>query len=242
MKTRQMQNLPCNCYFPNFTPSFQPASPFEVFRTPIYIRRFTDGFYLNGIWQEGSQLSLSTILITGNVVNITLNGVALAPVTFTTNAANTMALIQAVIMAQPNIQNVDISTNLKVITIVPTVPNLASVTVFTITGGSSQPTATISNSPTIIPATASMQPTTGQEVKLVPEGRRDSETYKMFTSTQIYGVTTQNPDQITVLKAPFTGIIFEVIQIFDWQNNPNWNIVNHYSYIMMKLQPLPGEI
>ncbi len=215
------------------------TSPFEVFRTPIEIRRFTQGFYLNGQWQEGSQLTLSAVLVTGNVVNITINGVALTPTAFTTTAANTMALIAAKLLLQPNILKVDISADLKTLTIVPLQPNLSFVSVFTVTGGASQPTLAILNSPFIIPATASVQPTSGKEVALVPEGRRDSETYAMFTSTEILGVTTQNPDQVTVLKGPFTGLVFEVININDWQNNSNFNIVNHYKYIAMRLHPLP---
>ena len=216
-----------------------PLTPFEFFRTPIQIRRFTDGFYLNGIWQEGSQVVLSSVLITGNVVNITLNGVILAPITFTTSAAITMGLIQAALLAQPNIQQVDVSTDLLTLTIVPLQPNLSVVNSFTVTGGASQPTVTISNSPTIIPATATDQPL-GKDVKLVPEGRRDSAEFKFYTSTEIYGVTTQNPDQVTVLKAPFTGIVYEVINISDWQNNPNFNITNHYKFIALRLHPLPG--
>ena len=78
----------------------KPLSPFEVFRSPIQIRRFTQGFYLNGIWQEGSQVNLSTILITGNIVHITLNGISLSPITFTVNISTTMGLIKAALLAQ----------------------------------------------------------------------------------------------------------------------------------------------
>jgi hypothetical protein len=74
---------------------------------------------------------------------------------------------------------------------------------------------------------------------LIPEARRDSEHYSFYTSTQILGVTTQNPDQVTVLKAPFAGIIFEVVQIWDWQNNNTFLNVNHYKYVAMRLNPLP---
>src|SRR5579864_6793256 len=102
-------------------------APFEFFRTPIQIRRFTNGFYLNGIWQEGSQIVLSAVLITGNIVNITLNGVILSPIPFTTNLTVTMALIQAALLAQPNIEMVDISSDNLTITIVPTQPNLSVV-------------------------------------------------------------------------------------------------------------------
>lgn len=216
-----------------------PLTPFEFFRTPIQIRRFTDGFYLNGIWQEGSQVVLSSVLVSGNVVNITINGVILAPIPFFTSAAVTMGLIKAAIEAQPNIQQVDVSTDLLTLTIVSLQPNLSVVNSFTVTGGASQPTVTISNSPTIIAATASVQPL-GKDVKLVPEGRRDSAEFKFYTSTEIYGVTSQNPDQVTVLKAPFTGIVYEVINISDWQNNMNFNITNHYKFIALRLHPLPG--
>jgi hypothetical protein len=215
-------------------------SPFEVFRTPIKIRRFTQGFYLNGIWQEGSQINLSSVLVTGNVVNITLNGVALTPIPFTTSAAVTMDLIKAAILLQPNIMAVDISSDLLTITICPLQPNLSFVSLFTVTGGAGQPTVTILNSPFIINATASVQPI-GKDVALVPEGRRDKESFTMFTSTQIYGLTTQNPDQVTVLKAPFTGLVFEVININEWQNNQNFDITNHYKYIGLRLHPLPGQ-
>lgn len=214
-------------------------SPFEIFRTPILIRRFTDGFYLNGIWQEGSQIVLSSVLVAGNVVGITLNNVALAPISFTGTVAITMGLIAAAILAQPGIQQVDISDDFKTITIVPLQPSLSFVNDFSVSGGASQPTITISNSPIIIPATASVQPL-GKDVKLVPEGRRDSAEFTFFTSTEILGVTTQNPDQVTVLKAPFTGIVYETIQISDWQNNSNFNIVNHYKFIALRLHPLPG--
>lgn len=223
-------------------PPIEPTSPFEVFRTPIIIRRFTQGFYFNGIWQDGSQLVLSSVLITSNVVNITYNGVVLSPITFTVDLGTTMALIQAAIQAQPNVDQVDISSDNLTITVVPLEPNLSFINSFTVTGGVSQPTIQILNSPIMINATASVQPTKGKEVMLVPEGRRDQETYKMYTSTQIFGITTQNPDQIQILKSPFYPDIYEVIQIDEWQNNPNFNITNHYKYICMKLQPLPGVL
>jgi hypothetical protein len=220
-------------------PPIVPLTPFEVFRTPIFIRRFTQGFYLNGIWQEGSQINLSSVLVTGNTINITINGVALTPINFLTSAAITMGLIASAILAQPGIQQVDISSNLLTLTIVPLQPVLSQVTVFTVTGGASQPTVTIVNSPTIINATASVQPL-GKDVKLVPEGRRDAAEFKFYTSTEIFGVTAQNPDQVTVLKAPFTGIVYEVININDWQNNATFNITNHYKFVALRLHPLPG--
>ena len=135
--------------------------------------------------------------------------------------------------------NVDISSDNLTITICPWQPNLSLVNSFTVTGGLSQPSITIFNSPFIIPATASIQPLRGKEVMLVPEGRRDYEQYKMFTSTEILDLTTQNPDQIVILTPNFVNDVFEVIIVDDWQNNSNFNIVNHFKYIMLRLHPLP---
>jgi hypothetical protein len=223
-------------------PPLDPISPFEVFRMPIIIRRFIGGFYYNGIWQEGSQVALSTILITGNVVNITFNGVILSPITFTTSASVTMGLIASSIESQPFIDQVDVSPDNLTLTIIPIQPNLSIVNSFTVTSGASQPTVSISNSPIMINATASVQPTKGTEVEMVPEGRRDHQTYKMYTSTEIFGITTQNPDQVMILAAPFSQFVYEVIQIFDWQNNANFGVTNHYKYIAMRIQPLPGVL
>jgi hypothetical protein len=202
-------------------------TPFEVFRTPILIRRFTQGFYLNGIWQEGSQVTLSGNLVLGNIIIVTINGVGIPPITFTTSHLVTMNLIKAAILSTiPNIQQVDLTNSNLTMTIIPVQPSLSFVNAFAISGVG-HPTVTILNSPTIIPATASVQPL-GKDVALVPEGRRDKSTFKMYTSTEIFGVTTQNPDQVTVLKAPFTGLVFVVININEWQNNSTFNIINHY--------------
>jgi hypothetical protein len=214
-------------------------TPFEVFRTPIQIRRFTQGFYLDGIWQEGSRVKLGGLLVSGNVINITFNGAVFAPIAFTVSAAATMELIRLAFLAEPNVQQVDISDDLLFITIVPLQPFVSVVNSFTITGGASQPSVLITNSPEIIAATASVQPL-GKDVKLVPEGRRNAAQFKFYTSTEIYGVTTQNPDQVTVLKAPFTGLVYEVINISDWQNNSNFDIINHYKFVALTLRPLPG--
>lgn len=215
-------------------------TPFEVFRTPIQIFRFTDGFYLNGIWQEGSQIIFSSNFLPGNVINLNVNS---SPITqnYITSQTQTMQAIASQIMAISGVMQVNISADLNTLTIIPLPPNSSIVSNISISGGSSQPTFTMTNSPTIISATASVQPL-GKDVKLVPEGRRDAAEFKFYTSTEIFGVTAQNPDQVTVLKSPFTGIVYEVISINDWQNNANFNITNHYKFIALRLHPLPGVL
>src|SRR5271169_749273 len=211
--------------------TFGFISPFEYFRTPLFIERHTQGFYYYGIWQDGSQVFLGSDFVVGNIINITLNGIALSAIHFTIDQSTTMGLIKTALLSQQNIQYVDITNSNLTLSVIPLEPNLSIINSFVITGGLTQPTITITNSPEFINTTASVQPFKGIQVELLPEGRNDKETYEMYTSTEIYGITTQNPDQVTVLKGPFTGLVFEVLQIDDWQNNSNFNIVNHYHYL-----------
>ena len=218
-------------------------TPFEFFRTPIQIRRFTQGFYLNGRRIEGSYFINNALLIPGNSITISVNGTVLGPVPYNTSSLNTMNTLAGLIRSLPTVLATEnVGDGLGLI-ILPLIPSINIIDYVSVTGGASQPVATIQNNPILINATASIQPTKGQDVELLPEGRRDAETYKMYTSTKINGIepsnTPQNPDQVVILKAPFTNIVFEVIQINTWQNNANFNIVNHYKYIAVRLHPLP---
>lgn len=217
-------------------------TPFEFFRTPIQIRRFTTSFYQDGIWIEGSYAIINSDLQPGNSIAISVNGIAIPPIPYTVSSLDTMTLLAETIKAyMPFPSEVLLRADGRMLDLIPTLPNMMIIDSFAVTGGSTQPSVNYINQPTIINATASVQPL-GKDVELVPEGRRDSAEFKLYTSTEIYGVTTQNPDQITVLKSPFTGIVYEVINISDWQNNSNFNIVNHYKFVALRLHPLPGVL
>jgi hypothetical protein len=98
------------------------------------------------------QSNLSTIvlnadLVTGNVINVTLNGVALAPITFATSHLATMLAIAAAIQAQPDIFTAVVSDpNNRTITVTADQGKLAITNSFVVTLGASQATATITNS------------------------------------------------------------------------------------------------
>ncbi len=79
--------------------------------------------------------------------------------------------------------------------------------------------------------TSSIQPMKGEEMQELPEARRDSEGYKLFTSTLINTITAVNPDLIF-----FFGKTFEVVQVFPWQNAAAMGLVNHYKYIVLRLE------
>jgi hypothetical protein len=210
------------------------STPFEIFRTPITVYRNVNGFFVEGRWQEGSQATLSADLVTGNVIDISINSVALASIPFTTSQENTMALIAAAIEAQPEVNRVNLSgTNDRVLTIIANVGENVTIDSFVVTGGASQPTVTLEEAPEVITITASIQPMSGEEMEMLPEGRHDQAGYKLYTSFRIRTVTDINPDQVEIF-----GERYEVVQVFPWQNNSNFNIVNHYKFLTLKLEEL----
>lgn len=82
--------------------------------------------------------------------------------------------------------------------------------------------------------TASIQPLTGEEMQELPAGRRLSEAYKMYTSTQVRTVqdagSNQNADRVV-----FNGKEYEIHEVNPWQNNTNFSIVNHYKYMILRI-------
>jgi len=73
---------------------------------------------------------------------------------------------------------------------------------------------------------ASVQPATKNDIEFLPEGRRNSKSYALFTDTRLNMVTTSNPDIITIYSEDFELMREEV-----WQNG----LINHYKYIVAKI-------
>ena len=75
---------------------------------------------------------------------------------------------------------------------------------------------------------ASVQPATGSEMKLLPENRREEESYKIFTDTKLFSAekgSVKNAD-IVILQ----GIPFEVVKVLPWQNS----VIPHYKIFISK--------
>lgn len=89
---------------------------------------------------------------------------------------------------------------------------------------------------TLIIITASVQPTTGEEMLSLPEGRRNKKTYSLFTSTDVNVISGgANPDQVVIF-----GERYEVIRVEPWQNNPPvFGIVNHFKFYAQALEAIP---
>lgn len=85
----------------------------------------------------------SADLVTGNVANATVNGVAISPVTYASSSAATMQAIADAIAAIPNVQSVQVGgPSNRTITIISVPGTATTVTGFAITGGASQATVT----------------------------------------------------------------------------------------------------
>ncbi len=84
--------------------------------------------------------------------------------------------------------------------------------------------------------TASLQPSSGEEMLSLPEGRRNRKTYTLFTSTKINVLhNAANCDQIEIL-----GERYEIVNVDIWQNNPAiFGVVNHYKFIAVAIEAIP---
>lgn len=88
-----------------------------------------------------SKITFSTDFITGNIITPQVNGVNLAPTTFTTDQATTIGLVATVISGASGVASASASGD--VITVIFSSAGANTVNSVTVTGGSSQPTVTI---------------------------------------------------------------------------------------------------
>lgn len=108
-------------------------------------------------------------------------------------------------------------------------------TVFRKDGGAYVDGIWVEGTETMIPITCSVQPTTGEEMLSIPEGRRNRKIYSLFTSTHINLIVAgKNPDQIEIF-----GERYEIFRVEPWQNNPPvFGIVNHFKFYASALEAI----
>ena len=61
---------------------------------------------------------------------------------------------------------------------------------------------------------ASVQPVRGDQMELLPEGRRSSQAIRIYTDTLLETVDGENPDLIAAF-----GSLFEIISVEHWQSD-----------------------
>lgn len=76
--------------------------------------------------------------------------------------------------------------------------------------------------------TASVQPITGAEMKLLPENRREEEMLKIYTDSSLR--TTEQLNEFNSDIVVINNIDYEVVKSFTWQNN----VINHNKYILAR--------
>lgn len=77
--------------------------------------------------------------------------------------------------------------------------------------------------------TTSVQPLKADEMELLPEGRRDSEAFRLYTSTELFPAdetTGKNADVVV-----YNGKDYEVLSCARWQNR----VVPHFKAVMVKV-------
>lgn len=73
---------------------------------------------------------------------------------------------------------------------------------------------------------ASVQALKPEDIQQLPEGRRNSKLFFIFTDTRLNLVTSANPDIVVVDSENY-----EVDKEEVWQNN----VINHYKYLIVKV-------
>lgn len=74
---------------------------------------------------------------------------------------------------------------------------------------------------------ASVQPANARDLQTLPEGRRLSKAYRLYSDSSMNSLqTTQNPDRVTLGDGEY-----EVVTKDPWQNG----VVPHYKYIVVRL-------
>jgi hypothetical protein len=74
---------------------------------------------------------------------------------------------------------------------------------------------------------ASVQPTTGEDLQVLPEGSMENEVYKLYTDTELFTrEDLQDADQVELF-----GKRFKVINIERWQNQ----VISHYKILVSRV-------
>ena len=83
----------------------------------------------------------------------------------------------------------------------------------------------IESSKTPIQIQGSVQPTPANELKSLPEGRRNKESYTVFTKDQLF--TVRESGNIKADRLTLFGRPFEIVSVSNWQNN----VIPHFEAI-----------
>jgi len=75
---------------------------------------------------------------------------------------------------------------------------------------------------------ASVQPLKPNEMQLLPEGRRESEAFRLYTDFQLKTVRTESGSELNADNVTIDGENFEVLSVAKWKNN----VLNHFKAVV----------
>ena len=86
----------------------------------------------------------------------------------------------------------------------------------------------VEGTPSTFNITASVQPLRPNEMLLLPEGRRESEAFRLYTDTQLLPA---RKDSTNAEKVAIGSVDYEVLSCAIWDNN----IIPHFKAIVVRL-------
>jgi hypothetical protein len=120
----------------------RPSSPYITTHMQSVLRHGTTPYRSNPQLNVSQLITMNGDFVTGNVIGITINSIAIPTVTFTTDNEITYGLLQTAIESVYNEAAVSVDSNAHTILIYQ--PGKTFVASINITGGSSRPTAVVS--------------------------------------------------------------------------------------------------
>lgn len=223
---------------------------FAPFRTSVQRLQYSAGTYINGSWFNGSYINAGAQTISsGQYITISVSD---QPITqaFTTDTESTINALLAQLEQQPSIERafwIPYANNGIGIIATQSISLYAvPITDAFIFDETSAPPIELPfyTNPKVTTIKASVQPLSGNELLVLPEGMRDAETYKLWSVTQIngienyasqevYGYAGSNADKILVYNK-----VYEVYSVKPWQSVPILFNIYQYEYYISRFQPL----
>ncbi len=188
----------------------------------------------------GLQLAFSGPFVAGNMIALEVNGIAIAPVAFATESATTLAALAQAIAAMPGVEAAEVVGGV----ILVQNPRSVAITGVVVTGGASQPTASVTGGfvdgiwvpaePITFTTTAVVQPKSllwqMQDQILAAEGVRTKAFIKFLTSVPLLTAGEGQGRVADIIT--WRGVDYQVQQTTPWDQGP----VAHYEAFAAKVE------
>lgn len=187
-------------------------------------------------------LEFDADFVNGNVIDLDIDGEAIASVPFNADQATTMSDLAVAIQAKDQIASATV-TGAREITIVAEYEATdVYISGIIVTGGITQPAGQVTSQTggyvdgvfqpggtTNFDIVISMQPFSAKELLILPEGERTRRHMKGYTATRLY--TARQSEGSKADRLTYDDTIFEVQEVERWRETD----LNHYKVILAEL-------